>query len=169
VEVAVGPPTHQLEVRPDRRNPFAERRFEPPDNPVRLGERGVAGADAGVVRPSDASLVEQRFEVGRGLPDTTVELDRVGREFVEVVVDVLPRGVERESVDRDSVPVDGLRRPSAEQDVDGLDDFAAPEGGVRRPGDQLHLVGVVVEDPAELVEVVSREPPGDGLCDPVTE
>lgn len=161
-----GPHRHHLDVLADGRDPLLQVHEEPlgvVDDGLRLGEGGVADAEGGVVGAGDLPL-EDVLEVGGAGPDPAVEDDVVAD--VDVAEDasyVLLRRPPRDDVDGDLLLFEEPRSPPGEEDVYRLDDLAAAEGGAGPAGDDLGLVGVVVEDRADPTLVLVAEGAADRL------
>ncbi len=121
-------------------------------------------------RNFDAVLAEDALEVAR--PLTEFHVDDHVRPEIELRRDrreVVSCGRQCGVLDGELLAVVRLRRPADDQQVDWLDHLAAAERRRGVAGDQLCLVGVVVEHLPDAVEVELRQRARDGLCDPVTE
>jgi len=88
------------------------------------------------------------------LAETNVD-DDVGPvlERRERLGEILARSGERPRVDGELLSVVLFRGPADDEDVDRFDDLTAPERRCGPSRDELRLVGVVVEDLPDAVEV----------------
>lgn len=150
----------------------------PVDEPLGLvgegvgdGERGVPDAEGGVVGQVVRRLVDAGEVVGPHA-ELGVE-DDVGVQVEERVLPPqhFPDAPEGGGLDREeclpALLVDDGGGAAVHEDVDRLDDAAAAELRAGAAGDDLGLVGVVVEDVADLALVHPAEGLGDGLGDVV--
>ena len=132
----------------------------------------MADAETRVVGHRDrrALLAEDLLQVARPLAETRLD-DDVGAElqFRDVFREVVAGRFQRDGVDRNLLTLVLLRRAADDEHVDGFDDLAAAERGCGTAGDQLRLVGVVVEHLPDTVDVRLGERPRDALGDTVTD
>ena len=139
------------------------------DEPVCDGEGGVSDSEGSVVGEVSGCLVDTGQVVGSH-SELGVEDDLgVDVQVGEGLPQVLPGGLQRDGLAGEGLEVlalsDVCGGASDEQDVGGVDDVSASEGRGRLTGCDLRLVGVVVEDVAELLLVHLAE----GLADLLRE
>jgi hypothetical protein len=167
---------HHLDVLSERGVVGGELAVEPAlgvqDDLLRLGQRGVADAEGGVVRHREllALVAEHLLEVAGALAEFDVD-DHVRPELDlrEVFREVIAGRPERDGLRRDLRSPVALGRAAGDEEVDWLDDFATPEGGRGRPRDQLRLVRVVVEYLPHPVDVLACERLRNRLRDAVAD
>ena len=80
---------------------------------------------------------------------------------------IICRGFDGNGIGGDSDPVELFGRPPVDEDEDGADHPAAAELRAGLTGNDLALVGVVVEDNTELLEVGPAERLADRFGNPV--
>src|SRR5213078_4932877 len=82
---------------------------------------------------------------------------------------IVMRGLDRSRPIGQADAVDHRRRPADEEDVSGFEEHAAAELGGTLASDDLDLVRVVMEDPAEALLVHLAQGHGDGLREAVRD
>lgn len=168
--------THDLHVGTQIRILVCELAVEPPlgleDDLLGFGQRGVADAVARVVGHRDGHLVfaEDLLEVATALAELDVDDDVLAElELRDRLRQVVAGSPQRDGLGGDGLALVALGRAADDQEIDGIDDLAAAEGGRGPAGDELRLVGVEVQHFSHAVDVLAGQRAGDGLGDPVTD
>jgi len=122
----------------------------------------VADAETRVVSHRDAHFVlaEDLLQIAAALAEFHVDDDVLADgQLGNVLLEVLAGGPQRDGLGGDRLALVMFGRATDDQQVDGVDDFAAAEGGCCLAGDELRLVGVEMEHFADSVEILACERP----------
>ena len=133
--------------------------------PLQVAQRRVADAHGRVVRARGLHQTAQLSGAG-----AEPGLDRkVVVQHLHFILEKIRSAFLRDLLRGDFLALELVGRPAAEHDAQRPQDLAAAEGGLRLAADEQDLVHVVVQDRPEAVEIVPREPPGDGVGYAVAE